>query len=464
MPAQKTMSLATSSPQRDISGTDPCCTSKMTEYRKCNALESFYLAENVRFVVAFSFPPCASSIVENALRGVASDLDGNVAVGCWISALQPGFLSVRSADELPQPTFKVLSGTAAASLQHALDEDVSTEYLDDVAVSILKVHGESDDNCTGVIINANHAICDGREIVHQVGSFMRALSEQLLIPKTLQTPSTVGSDIGSVLQMPPQSYPNVLPLFDTEIDVKHLTFHDIAAIPVINSENQLTCIHREIPAHVMKEARIWAKEQARQEGTQQSATVTGLLLAAFSEALAKTFFFQRVGGAVHEDCGVSISTLVDMRPFLPDGVVCTQAISTVTVGNVHRRLECMNAGDAGRRLRLLKLAESLTDQVRRRIGNGEAHAQALSMANGTEFALQQATMELSNLGMFDVPAESKVIVGQRFDKYEGISVLAHSERGTGNFRLAASWGIGLNAEVIGDVSNAAIEILLEIAG
>eukprot|EP00435_Cladocopium_sp_Y103_P007125 s1168_g2.t1 len=69
-------------------------------------------------------------------------------------------------------------------------------------------------------------------------------------------------------------------------------------------------------------------------------------------------------------------------------------------------------------------------------------------------------MELSNLGVCQIPERAKLYTGQRFDGYEGVSCMIHSEGNkAGSMRWSISLGEGLDSELLRRVFEAAKEQL-----
>ena len=109
----------------------------------------------------------------------------------------------------------------------------------------------------------------------------------------------------------------------------------------------------------------------------------------------------------------------------------------------------------------LRLAAAMTQDLRRRIERGEAHRHALALTKG-EFdqGAPEATIELSNHGQYPTLCEGQsVLLGQRFDDYEGTSISAHSEAHSGHLHLCASVGKGLNASLVEAIMHRASGLL-----
>jgi len=126
---------------------------------------------------------------------------------------------------------------------------------------------------------------------------------------------------------------------------------------------------------------------------------------------------------------------VDMRPYLKQECRVSQAVGTVTVGSVVSR----QATEAAVRTAIRQQTGLLTKDLWTRIKRGEAHRQSSYLASG-QFGsgAPSATVEISNHGEYATSRNETVLLGQRFDGYDGLSLAAHSESGSGILRLAAS--------------------------
>ena len=135
---------------------------------------------------------------------------------------------------------------------------------------------------------------------------------------------------------------------------------------------------------------------------------------------------------------MSVSVLVDLRPYIAPDAATSQAFGTVGVG-----CKVLPMVD-GLRHHVLDLAATATAQLRTRISRGEAHRQAMALASGRfEEGAPPATLELSNHGVYRECSE--LALAQRFDGYDGISVAVHSEHPSGSMRLCASAGANIAA-------------------
>ncbi|CAE7519741.1 unnamed protein product [Symbiodinium sp. CCMP2592] len=133
-----------------------------------------------------------------------------------------------------------------------------------------------------------------------------------------------------------------------------------------------------------------------------------------------------------------------------------QAIATVTTAAEVRR--------GAKRQDLLSLAQAATEDIRRRVARGEAHRQArLATAGKFDQGPSPGTVELSNLGKFPVTGH-ELLLDQRFDGYEGLSILAHTEGSGGPLRLLASVGDGVDGWAVSEVLACGLRQLAVLAG
>eukprot|EP00656_Telonema_subtile_P035054 TRINITY_DN39067_c0_g1_i1.p1 TRINITY_DN39067_c0_g1~~TRINITY_DN39067_c0_g1_i1.p1 ORF type:complete len:159 (-),score=26.88 TRINITY_DN39067_c0_g1_i1:59-535(-) len=151
-----------------------------------------------------------------------------------------------------------------------------------------------------------------------------------------------------------------------------------------------------------------------------------------------------------------------MRPHLLPNSNVSQALGTVTVGSV----VSLQPEIVDRELsqQLLLRAGAMTADLRHRIGRGEAHRQSQALASGQfDQGAPAATVEISNHGVYQTAPGACVALGQRFDGYEGLSVLVHSESDSGMLWLSASVGPELGqAAVLRMLERAAA--LIELCG
>lgn len=198
----------------------------------------------------------------------------------------------------------------------------------------------------------------------------------------------------------------------------------------------------------------------------KGATMSGLLVAVMMHSLSKEY----TGEAPRD---VAVSMLVDLRPHLgraSHDEQIPQAHGTVTlldsINNNNNDLRTRDCGDdddddEASLLHKIILQKSLemTRQLRTRIERGEAHRAALALTAG-QFgdAGPSATIEMSNLGVCKIPEGTKMYTAQRFDGYDGVSCMVHSESDTGRMQWNVSVGEGLDAKLVERVLVRAMEL------
>lgn len=171
----------------------------------------------------------------------------------------------------------------------------------------------------------------------------------------------------------------------------------------------------------------------------KSTTWTGLLLACFFRALAESY-------SSSADYCVAASVLVDLRSrMLPeddDNRKLMQIQSTVTIGRYIEVSEIRRQTDEQNIVAWLwKAAQEIGIDLRQRIDRGEAHRSALAMATGKGLEeICSATIEFSNHGVYE--GATDVEVSQRYDGYEGLSIIAHSNNGA--LKITGSLGSDLD--------------------
>jgi hypothetical protein len=68
-----------------------------------------------------------------------------------------------------------------------------------------------------------------------------------------------------------------------------------------------------------------------------------------------------------------------------------------------------------------------------------------------------ATLEVSNLGVCQLPQGAKMYTAQRFDNYDGVSCMVHTESSSGCMRWNVSIGKGLDSRLIDRVFSRAFD-------
>ena len=147
-------------------------------------------------------------------------------------------------------------------------------------------------------------------------------------------------------------------------------------------------------------------------------------------------------------CGPSLSCcLCHPRPR-------SQALGRVTVGGIHQ-----NEVDAP--VSVLALARTVSAELRARIDRGEAHSESIGFSEG-RFG-RSATFEFSYHGAYGVPAPAEVLLAQRCDDYDGLSVIAHSDRDGAELKLFVLWGGSVAADGVRSVVKRAVQLLTRAA-
>jgi hypothetical protein len=328
----------------------------------------------------------------------------------------------------------------------AEDSHSSTNEQRDVTVAVPST-------AVGLYVNSNHAICDGRSLLH-----FASLALQQIQPLPIWTRSRHReTDSSSTTIVPPDwkdlvqectanDWNDVPPFLGTSISSDHeignqlvLSMQELSSTSVSDQKSESAInndgisknrtLRLETPSDVMRDT--MALLRYLKDEKKQKISLTGLLVAIIMKSIATEYY--RGNGHRGEpqlpSREIGVSVLVDLRPFLLDQNYpeLPQAIGTVTLLlPTDDFLETMQEDYSGP---LLRHAERLTSQLKQRIRRGEAHRSALALANGNfEAASPPATLELSNLGVCSVPTSTiKIFTAQRFDGYDGVSCMVHSE-------------------------------------
>jgi len=380
--------------------------------RKCNALENFFFQNNIRFVAGLKFPALARTFVAEAVRKA---LSGHISGLLRVAPDTSGSVLTLGQEALIKE--RVCRG-ASCALEEALAEDVDDlkNQAGPMEVTLLL---DREGMCWGLCINSNHALCDGKSIASIVEYFFGALKGSTHGEAPLQKLAVVPSDWGSTLETswPPQNErePPYLPLGGPVINLG-----DIVTLRRGDQDHRQGNTDKHITVSHSVVERVKAVLRAKR------ATLTGLMISCLQSAIFECL-------PTTSGCA-SVSVLVDLRPCISETNI-SQAFGTVSVGAVR----------GFNRAALIEAAAAATADLRQRVARGEAHRSARDMTSG-RFSLPEATIELSNHGIYSVPKDADLLLSQRFDGYEGVSVLMHTDSGTGSLKLVTSAGDDLDGD------------------
>lgn len=191
----------------------------------------------------------------------------------------------------------------------------------------------------------------------------------------------------------------------------------------------------------------------------QQATITGLMAACWIQAIHEVILANVGSPAGDGTPVVSISCLVALHSQLPKGLH-TNAFGTATLASESVR----QTDKTSRKVfvdRILDLAAECSRDLRSRIHRGEAANQSLSLCRG-EFESSGSTpgtIELSNHGVYHTSeAIREVAMQQRFDGYDGVSVLMVSESHSQVMRLLANVGPMYSRRAVEGLMDRVVEI------
>ena len=128
-----------------------------SKLRKCNGLETVFVAENVRFAAGISFSPEAVDDVRASISGACrAILCGRLEVTDNESV--PHIRLTEEGSELDITSVKM----PTSGLARALDQFVAEEIPAYGTIRFQLLTNEDTSKCCGFCINANHALIDGR--------------------------------------------------------------------------------------------------------------------------------------------------------------------------------------------------------------------------------------------------------------------------------------------------------------
>lgn len=440
---------------------------RFSESVPCNAFGTLFAENNVRFAVALEFPSTNVHAVKNAIRGgvLPQPVARFEARPSQDATSQSWTLYRRKSS--PTIRHALWTGSIEDAVEEAVFQSDTSSPNSQLSITIFAADGYAH----GVCIDANHVLCDGRAMMIVVRDLSARLvrgttpAEPENFPTRCAMPPSWAALVRRALDNP--SVRDVRPLYlPRPPDV--LALRDVA---VLCSRDQRP---RERDLHITVEA--IAARNAQSKAKSNGASVTGLWTACIATALARAYFSSE---GAKDRCAISVSVLVDLRPVLSvigDGATLAQAIGTVVTtfefsSDQHVLLACEHIVDkdeggasaAGARVdelerrfkRLHKqiemqqmrdnalrvLATAATRDVRARVSRGEALRSAAALCAGRFDAPElTATIELSNHGVYEVAPAMKLLIAQRFDAYQGASIVIHSESGSGRLRVAAACG------------------------
>lgn len=433
----------------------------MRTERPINGLESLFAACNIRFALLVDL---GDSVKEE-------DVLQRTHEACRCCRIGHLALAKTSNDDEGKGEWSLVTNTDDEAAASVTQRDTVVDIADDEGIgrllnslilqenlpvkgpiSIQMIPYQSPIKKSGwmLYVNGNHAICDGRSMTQFV-----AVATKAIMPEPAATPlwsHVVLSDWRDMIRQAPkpetwQEDPKFLlgPHQNPMLGVREMCAQQTSK----GGES----FRLELSGEDMASLRKALKAKAK------GATMSGVFAAVIMHSLAKEYT-----GEAPRDVGVSM--LVDLRPHLGhnewEGAQIPQAHGTVTlIDSCNNNLTSTECGDSEARLVnfIIHKALEMTLQLRTRIERGEAHRSALALTAG-QFgeAGPPATIEMSNLGVCNIPKGSKLYTAQRFDGYDGVSCLVHSESDTGRLQWSVSVGEGLDSELVQRVFVHAIEL------
>jgi hypothetical protein len=431
--------------------------------RPCHALETLSVDLNIRFAVGLAFvSPVSVEVAHQALAtGLrASGLD-RVAV---LSDGSTHMIAITSHATTKIESARMVDGSLTVTLEGLVARsDVPSLgavhcYLLTTTGANLSVAAPSG-VVVGVVVNANHALCDGRLLQTCMGAVADAIGgkdphRQPPPPPAFHDPTALRSlhdELKLWSESNPPPIPRYLPLPQESAKVVRLS-----EIPYFletqRDDSTKTCaVRRDIPGSVV--AKCHHRLHSRQ------ATITGLMAACWIQAIHEAVLTNAGSTTGDGTKGVTISCLVALHSQLPEGLY-TNAFGTVTLaGESVPQTEITSRQQFADRI--VDLAAECTRDLRCRIHRGEAANQSLSLCRG-EFdstGSTPGTIELSNHGVYRTSeAIHEVAMQQRFDGYDGVSVLMVSESHSQAMRLLANVGPMYSRGAIEGVMGRVVEL------
>mmetsp|Transcript_21218 Transcript_21218/g.39608 ORF Transcript_21218/g.39608 Transcript_21218/m.39608 type:complete len:496 (-) Transcript_21218:884-2371(-) len=488
--------------------------------RPLNALETLFAAANVRFSLLIVFDQndekCVHDLRQRALQGLETSPLGylelqhieNDANNTW-KLIQHELCVGRVTCRTVVTDIKMLGSQWLQALVQTVNEAAQGALVLEIIMQKTNSTSSDSDNTTnaiGLFVNVNHAMADGRSLTRLV---------EMATTKPLRQEKL--SDQGKHDSQPTGKYPIIVPDWHELVkqcmttrqwddgpaflpgNYNMLTIDELcaAAIGGANENRNASPNGSESYEFEFSADTIIALRKVIKKTTSKHAntTLSGFLAAVLMRSLAMEYTLTCTQEPPPLPRDIGISMLVDLRPQLKqqqqqqeiDVQVLPQAFGTVTLMESTDRLTMSTRSDDtaendtvtehkhdGHHM-ILALATELTQQLRRRIERGEALRTGVALASGQfENAGPPATLEVSNLGVCRLPKGAKLYTAQRFDGYDGVSCMIHSESYSndnddtasavaGCMRWNVSVGQGLDGEVIQRVFTRAAALCEQIA-
>jgi hypothetical protein len=432
--------------------------------RPCHALESLFVDLDIRFAVGLAFSsPVAVEVAHQALAAGlrASGLD-RLAV---VSDGSTHTIAVTSHATTKIESVPMVDGTLAGTLEGLVARsDVPSLgavhcYLlttTDASLSAAAPSGV----VVGIVVNANHALCDGRLLQTCMGAVADAIGgkgphrQPPHPPPAFRDPTVLRSlhdELTLWSEANPPPIPRYLPLPHESSKVVRLSEIPYFLETPRDDSTKTRALRRDILGSVV--AKCHHRIHSRQ------ATITGLMAACWMQAIHEAVLTNAGSTTGDGTPVVTISCLVALHSQLPKGLY-TNAFGTVTLaGESVPQTESTSRQQFADRI--VDLAAECTRDLRCRIDRGEAANQSLSLCRG-EFdssGSTPGTIELSNHGVYRTSeAIHEVAMQQRFDGYDGVSVSMVSESHSQVMRLLANVGPMYSRLAIEGVMDRVVEI------
>jgi hypothetical protein len=440
----------------------------MKSERSLNSLETVFAACNIRFALLVDFGEVYCPI---------DDIYLQVQEACRSCRL--GHIALTCTDNRNEKAWKLVTDTSDEHTVHVVLKDTDTACVDlndvgsfldamihqetlpaqgPVSVQLIpyidrekQVTQNKDNIHTNkkliLYVNGNHAICDGRSLTHFVAMATKALPNR---PSGNFWKHHFLSDWKEWLEETKTDCWEDLPCFlQGPHDTAVLTIGELSQA---NPSTGMESLRLEISRDTLSRMRHVLKERA------VGATLTGLIAATILHSIAKENKTQ-----TPRDVGVSV--LVDLRPLLPsikDTHEVNQAHGTVTLMDSTDSY-LVSSEDSTMIENVLTQSIAMTQQLQKRIQRGEAHRSALAATSGRfDEACPPATVELSNLGVCQIPEGAVLHTAQRYDGYNGVSCMVYSET-KGCMRWNVSIGRDLDAMLVERIFHRAVNLCHEIA-
>lgn len=420
--------------------------------RPLNSLETIFASCNVRFALLVVLEDHeneqTNSLLEALQKHTAEAVETSILGHLALQKNEQDEWSLLATDKAVAPVKirNIAMGEDYGAFLHELVHQETIPSEGPLWVQILKDDSAaSRSSFLGLLVNGNHAMVDGRSLTRLVSLATNNTTDSASDAVTNQeyrSPPKLKDWKDLVEQPAVTAWKDDPPFLLPKHDI--LTLQELCQEPASKGSGHYFGL--ELSGDTIRHLKALLKQN-----TEGGATMSGFLSGIILLSLAQEYHNS-------DPKALAISMLVDLRPYVDvigqqnDMGEIPQLHGCVNLVESTDRLAVMtgdNAVDITEKHCIWDLSLTLTRQLKSRVERGEAHRNALALTSGKfDQSGPAATLELSNLGVCQLPRNAKLFTSQRFDGYDGVSCMIHSESSTGCMQWNVSVGEGLDVDMI----------------